>query len=764
MSTKEPSRFSPVAQVPQRAVLDGGGGGGGRQLSTYLGKYAGVVGRFHIDIPSSGVLPVLWRRRRIVLGSILFALLAGTAYLLTAAPLYRSSSRIYIQQNEPKLIGDGLAGAAESVNYLLTQCEVMTSTAVLTTALESPEAARARSVVASDNPVAYLKRAVEARVGKQSEIITVSAESPYPEEAAVLVNAVVDAYITYQNKTRRSTAAEVLKILGNEKQQQEEEYKKTSALMLQFKKGNGVWSFGEDKENIVMSRLAELSQALTAAELEAMRFKATVESVEAIKGDPDMVRLFMRRQQQAGKDAVSAGTVAAGEVLQLKLRSAQMRAAYGNRNPIADAQDRQREGLQAALDDVDRQEVNSYVAGLRQQLVAAEHQVAVLQNAVNAQQQLAENLNVKAAEFTELDTNLRRTEKLLDTLDSRIKEINVNGDNDASNSISILEVGKPDYDRVRPARVQVLAGALLIGLMVGLGGALLQDWLDHRVRSADDVASLLDLRVLGIIPRIDGQRTPEECAQETHRNRASEVAEAYRMVRTAVQFADDGSGKTLLVTSPEPGDGKSTVASNLAIAIAQTGRRVLLIDADGRRPKVHRVFAIEQAPGLSDVLMGDTIPDGAIRRTETENLDVLPAGPVMFNPAEMLDAPRFSGVMEELGRLYDRIIIDSPPIVPVTDARILAASCDATLLVLRAEKSTRQMSENARAALASVAARVVGVVINDVPRHHRDANYYGGYGYAAGEGNGNGNGHGRSHGNGNGHSHRVTAVAVTPRS
>jgi capsular exopolysaccharide synthesis family protein len=212
----------------------------------------------------------------------------------------------------------------------------------------------------------------------------------------------------------------------------------------------------------------------------------------------------------------------------------------------------------------------------------------------------------------------------------------------------------------------------------------------------------------------------------------SESAEAYRTVRTALFFGAAGAdAKTILVTSPAPGDGKSTSASNLAIAMAQAGHRTLLLDADFRKPTQHRVFQLEDRVGLSSVIAGQAPLRDAIQRTNVARLQVLPCGPIPPNPAEILNGKRFAQVMDVLVRAYDRIVIDSPPVMPVTDARILAASADVTVMVLRANKSTHRLSVHAREGLISVGANILGVVVNDVPRRKSGYGYggYGGYGY-----------------------------------
>jgi capsular exopolysaccharide synthesis family protein len=224
----------------------------------------------------------------------------------------------------------------------------------------------------------------------------------------------------------------------------------------------------------------------------------------------------------------------------------------------------------------------------------------------------------------------------------------------------------------------------------------------------------------------------------------SHQAEAFRTVRTAVFFGvPKEEAKTILVTSPAPGEGKSTLVANLGIAMAQAGQRVLVVDADFRRPMQDKVFHLNRkAKGLSSVLAGVIPLEAAVESAGTANLDILTTGPDVPNPAELINSESFKRIIERLSGEYDRVIVDSPPVVAVTDALILAALCDVTLLVLRAQKSTRRISIQAREALAGVNARVLGVVVNDVPHGGGRYGYYGGYGYYYyGYGDDRGNGH-----------------------
>ncbi len=218
--------------------------------------------------------------------------------------------------------------------------------------------------------------------------------------------------------------------------------------------------------------------------------------------------------------------------------------------------------------------------------------------------------------------------------------------------------------------------------------------------------------------------------QYMHLQPRSDIAEAYRSIRTAIYFGLQGQpAKTILVTSPTPGDGKTTLASNLAIAIAQAGRRVLLIDADLWHPTQHEIFGLGEGVGLTNILRRKNMLAEVVRKTDIENLEVLTCGEIPNNPADLLDSPALVELLNQASAKYDQVLIDSPPVIPITDARILAAHCGATILVLRVGKSTRRMADEAFEALSAVGAPILGLVVNDAQRQSHGGHAYQHYTY-----------------------------------
>jgi capsular exopolysaccharide synthesis family protein len=252
-----------------------------------------------------------------------------------------------------------------------------------------------------------------------------------------------------------------------------------------------------------------------------------------------------------------------------------------------------------------------------------------------------------------------------------------------------------------------------------------RDWRDQTLRSTDEIAAALGVPVLGAVPAMSRRQRMSERGRKVLLQPDSREAEAFRTIRTAVLFGASDSAKTILITSPVAGDGKSTLVSNLAIAMACAGQKTLVLDADFRKPTQHIIFRLNPRERcLSDVFAGTLALSAAVQSTGIETLHVLTCGYQIANPAEVLHSPPFAHLLTCLTEVYDRIVIDAPPVTVVTDAQILGALCDATVLVLKADKSVRKVAQHAIDSLQSVGAHLLGVVVNEVYKRGTRYGYY----------------------------------------
>ncbi len=708
----------------------------GRMIPDNLSEQPQLPGEVEpADGFSESLFQILWRRRWTVLAASVLSLAAAFVYLQRATPLYSSTSRVYVEQSGPRILDKDEQGImTQSRNYLYTQAELVRSGSILSEASKSLGATRLRTFADVSNPLAALRAGVKAEVGKKDEIINISFMCPYPEEAAHVVNEVVDAYVTFHEQRKRSTSAEVLRVLKDEKAKRNDDCIAKLNKMMEFKRKNEGLAFGNNQsDNIIIRKLERLTAALTEAQLATMAAESYFEAVKSMENDPAGLRYLVESQRGRGLYPALADESAAirKEIERLQRWRADCLLELLPDHPGIKALDAEIARLTEQIDAEDAEFVRHQLAIALQQYEAAKNNEEEMAAHVEQQRQEAISLNSQLAEYTVLESDYEQTRRLSDLLDERIKEVDTTSDVAVLN-ISILEAAAPALEPSEPQKAKTMGLALCLGLFAGMGLALVLEWKDQRIRSTEEISALLGLPVLGAVPSMASpKQTPSIRGQKIRISPDSHEAEAIRTVRTAVFFAaPKEESKTILITSPAPGEGKSTTVSNLALAIAQAGQKVLIVDADFRRPTQHKIFRLDrQVKGLSLVLAGQQSLAQAIEHMGMENLDVLTCGPNVSNPAEMLNSESFRKIIEAVGQKYDRVIVDSPPVLAVTDALILAARCDVTILVLRAEKSTRRVSMQARDALAAVNARVLGAVVNDVPRKTRGYGSYSGYGY-----------------------------------
>jgi capsular exopolysaccharide synthesis family protein len=596
-------------------------------------------------------------------------------------------------------------------------------------------------------------------VGKRDDIISIEVRSPYARDAKEIANAIVSAYFKYQSEQNKSNTREILKLLLTQKNKYDQQLATSRAAKLEFQTKNGMLALGPAAQNNpILERLARLSAALTDIELQTLNAQAAYDATKAMTGDPVKIRqLLETRQFKTETESLRR------EFRELKKRLAGLSGNYGPNFPELSSIQGAIKQLNDEMQQEDKKIVEAYLAELEQRLLTAKRTEDQIRSQLNAQRAEVLEYNSVAAKYELLQSELEGLEKANEAIDERIKELAITEDATPLN-IRSVDAARQENTPVEPAKATVLFESLALGGLLGALIALVRDLLDQRLRSAEEIKQVLSLPVLGVVPHISA-RSPVQRGLQLHLDPMSDVAEAYRTIRTAVYFGvPGGAAKTLLVTSPSPGDGKTTLASNLAVAMAQAGNRVLLLDADFRKPTQHKIFELDKGVGLSSVLAGETELKQAIRDTPVNGLHVLPCGPIPANPSEILNSQMFADLLEILSDRYDHILLDSPPIVPVTDSRILAASCGATLLALRAEKTTRKTATHAKDVLRAVGARILGVVVNDVPRRRGFYGYYYSdtelYQYGYGRRSSNSGGTGSAGGNGTGKSSTGNGSAI----
>ena len=664
----------------------------------------------HADHPvADGLVHILARQWPVLLTATILALLLGTAYLFVAPKTYTASAKLRISpMDASSLNGASASSAADNEDYLDTESVVIKSDAVLALALAN--VGDARTLRSAARPLDALRAGVDATADKKAKsVMEVTFESRSPREAERIVGAVVDAYLAYNTKYWADKANAYVDTLRHGSLTDQERLKEEQDRMELLQQTNGQTMDADPNNSPAHLAVVNLRTIKWEADQDAIGARTNYqETVQKIMGDPAKLAAADRAERTAPYVADPETHL---KTIQTELQVQQARLTdastqYLPSHPV----------LRMIRSRIDQLTVDAVVAAKQWQDAADNHQQQLARSLDDAQQvELAALKN--QAEYMRLARDVKRIQTEEDTVANRTNQFELSKGAGAVN-ISVLSDPRADLLNVRPSKTKTLAAAGLLGLLAGAAAGCLRDWSDDRFRNLPAIRLAAGAPVLGAIPAIPQSvaATAADRGQVVHFDPFGDASESYRTLRTALQFGMPPRTKTLLVTSAVPGDGKSTLVSNLAIAMAQASKRVLVIDADLRAPVQHRLFGLSDRTGLASVLDGTDPLDTAVRHTGIAGLDVLPAGPIPHNPAELLNTPAFADHLNDLADRYDLVLIDSPPVTAVTDARILAASADASLLVVRLGSSTRRQVETARDGLRGVGARLVGVAVNGVSR------------------------------------------------
>jgi len=674
---------------------------------------------------SGNLSQIFWRGRWLILLSVLIGGAAAYLCLRELTPLYESRARLLIgkpgarsHSDVPQPVG------STSSNYVQTQAALMATREILGVATSDPNVL-ALPALSMGERLGELVRTLSVTVDKGTDLVSIVARSEQPEEAATLVNAIVRAYLRWHEANKEVGTADLLKDLNAQlaNRMSELQAKRKERMLFEQRHPEAVESI---RGGIVSKTLELLRQDLATARLNTIQQDAYQRGLLRFEAEPDKFRQYVQNQRPVGAVATDDGE-----------RAALAAAAYVARLQLDEiSAGRPTRGTEAAILKEKLAQIEKRLAGLDQEFVQRHIALAktFAEDATTREQQLtkmyeAEFAKVQSlggldAEYAFLTSECTLMENLCSSLLTQISNLDLNAHLEGSNTY-VLERALPATTPAWPPPVTVFGIGIVGGLLLGAGLALLRDWRDQSVRSAEEVTALLGVPVLGAVPSMS-RRGLASRGQRLRFDSSSRVSEAYRSIRTSLFLgAPREHAGTILVTSPGPREGKTTLVSNLGIAMAQAGQRTLIVDADLRKPMQHHVFGMKRhGPGLTDVLLGAATLEEAIQHTEVQGLDVLPSGQKTSNPSELLNSQAFVQVLEQVKKDYDRILVDSAPVGVVTDAQIVASLCGLTLLVLKANRSSRLLTRRAGGALLTVSARVAGVVVNGVSQKDNKYSHY----------------------------------------
>jgi len=583
---------------------------------------------------------------------------------------------------------------------------------------------------------------------RSANVLTIAATGSNPEDIRDIANAAAEEYVATQKENYQDASEEVKVILSRARDELHEQLKSAEQEYAKFREGSNLTTDGENPHRI-RARAAE--SRVSAYELEKTVMRAELNAlVEAVEkgGAREAILMLIGKQDGTNTSAVGkvAGDPTAQAIFPLMLEEAQLATELGPGHPklkiiqmkmqmIRDHM-KQMAGLDSAVEPEEKPTdfLTLYLRSLEQQLQIIERQQQEVQVLASNDDALARKLMLEEIEDKHKKANIDRLGLLFNNTSQAISEVHMNAGMGGVTAL-VLQHARTAI-KISPIMERFLGMGALLGAMAGLGIAYLIEMADRSFRKPEDIIREFGVPIMGHIPFMTEQRMKisadgnkfDRSAITVHLPR-SRPAEAFRAIRTAVCFsAMAGEHRVISVTSPAAGDGKSTLALNLAVSLAQSGKRTVLLESDLRRPKVHKLTGVENKVGVVDVLRGTSEIESAVQTTQVPDLFIIPCGSRPKDPAELLARPEYETLLEDLRSRFDYVIVDTPPILAVTDPAGVAARVDGVIVCMRLSRHTRDLGKRTIDSLRDIGATVSGVVINGV--EERDAYGYGNYRYS----------------------------------
>ena len=721
---------------------------------------------------------IVLKYRRILAAIVIACTLVATIYAFTLTPRYSARSRIRISTYEPVLtatkIEDMLQQKSKETSYLETQIQEIKSFSLADQVLSDPlvetawQKAESKgwlsgmfSAASADGAVVeplhgvngsdggyrhtvkqltrYLKT-IEVEPVRRTSLVEIIATYTNPETAALVANKHALSYIDWVRAGRVEQQSRGLEFLHRQAEDLKLKVADLDRQLAEYAEANSIVAVNKD-ENVTAQKLSQLNKLAT--EASARRIEAENNYKEAESS---------LSIESAGYEDVSTQAMRS-ELAKLTSEYAELSIKFTPSYPRM----KQLAGQIAQIKSSIAGQRKQIVSGLRSKFLAAQAEEKKLAEEMEQQKSQAFELSKSQVQYNVMQRELTTSREMLESVLKQIKETTLTVESNSSN-VSVVDYAVVPREPSFPDKRMVV----LVGLMIGLAGALgvvfLLNYLDNTLRTPEDLQYYIKVPSLGVVPSFklephllpspqDGLRgladslaesngaLPPVKSSDSHlpvqflRDPQSLAAEAYRTIRTGILLSQAGEPpRTLLITSAQSSEGKTTSAVNLAASLASAGARVMIVDADLRRPSVAKQLNIDsRLPGLVEMLTGQCSYREVALKDAAPGISVIPSGKIPPNPAELLGSPQMASIIDNLAERYDYVIIDSPPILPVTDSVILSRFVDGVVMVVRGSATPRRVVADARQRLRAVGARMLGIILNDVDVSGGDYYYYNRY-------------------------------------
>ncbi|MCS6803580.1 MAG: polysaccharide biosynthesis tyrosine autokinase [Acidobacteriota bacterium] len=667
---------------------------------------------------------ILKKRKWIGLGALLVVVTVTAIRMYQAQAIYVASGKVIINQQMPiRLANDqeGTIVAANDAQYLETQLNVLRSKALARRVID--ELALARRPEFADlagvaDPTLRDKLMLDRFLGgldvsllRNTRIVQVNYASPDPQQAALVVNTLMEQLIKYTIDARLESTRQARAWLNERLTKLQQDLEEQREKLVQYGKENQIVEVGEN-QTIAIERLMDLNRRLVEAEADRIQAealynlskKASADTLPVVMADP-MVQVLRQRIAEDQRRLIELEKRFTNEWPEVKTLKSQ----------IEESERQLQEAKQRILAKV---EADYKTALAREQKLREE---------LARQREETVRQNEQAARLSIQKQQVEASAQVYGGLLQKLNDVDLLSTLETTN-IQILDRAQPPTVPARPRKLFNIGVSALVGLLVGILLSLFVEYLDNTVKSTEDVDRLLGLPSLGVVPALESlERKGRLSLPRLHSSRQSSgpilivddhhrlsFGEAFRSLRTSVLLSNaERPPRTILFTSSSPGEGKTTTAVNMALSLAQTGARVIVVDGDLRKPGLHKMFRMKNQHGLCTYLTQAVDLGSVIEHNRFENLSVIPSGPIPPNPSELLSSSKMREAITLLSQQYDFVVIDSPP-VSTPDALILSTMVDGVIMVIRCGRTPRDLVHRAKQSLDDVNAKIFGVVLNRV--------------------------------------------------
>jgi len=672
-------------------------------------------------------------------GVVVVVLTLTAAYLYKAPRIYRATVTLEIDPKDENILGRRVEAVTSSgadyywasKEYAATQYEIIKSRAVSAKVIGNlsheqaleilgirPDQFKDPAALQAIDTVAILQSKITVEPLKNSNIIRVSISDPDPEVAAFFANSVASAYIEFNIEKRYLATRDAAKWLSEQSVNLKKQLEESEISLFNFKKENEVLASAfEQKQAMLAQTIAEISTKLTEKQIYQKSLAARIEELSALE--------FADTEEFFAIDLFRNNPLVQNmklQYLQTKTKLREKSVLYDEKHPEIKALRSEEESIRAAL----LNELKGILEGYRIEGKALDNEIRKLQAMLRESQQESLKLNKLEIEYNKLKREVETNKKMYDIVLERTKEADLHTLIRANN-VRIIDRALVSKTPVSPRKNLVLLIGFITAFLAGIGMVLAAEFFDSRIRDIEELERIVGKTVLGIFPRFEMEPSSKMPEIAFEGSSHAPAVESLRTIRTNIRLAHpDVNAKTLLVTSSVSQEGKTTVSANVAVSFAIAGRRTLLVDTDMRKPRIHKVFGLDNREGISTYLLREKQIDELIHRNVYQGLDVLLCGPIPPNPAELMESRRFRDMVDRLKEYYDVIVFDSPPVVAVSDAAILAALSDGVIVVVKVAKTSRDILKRSVAQLTKANAMLLGTVVNnlDLKAGSRYGSYY----------------------------------------